>query len=210
MLGDLVKLFQYIKGIKPYTLTFLLIALTIYLFRDNISHLIDTRLLNNDRVVNQLAGNLLVSNSLNELMKETDSDRAYIFRFHNGDAYYNGTHKNKFSCDYEVVKAGIARQAQNLQNIPVTLYPEFIDKVIKNELYYKNIDSIENLVLKTALKEQGIISIAVAPYFRDGNLFAMIGVDYVRETDSAKFDENSSEVINKFTEKAQSIGELLK
>ena len=210
MLGDLAKLFQYIKGIKPYTLTFLLIALTIYLFRDNISHLIDTRLLNNDRVVNQLEGNLLVINSLKELMEETDSDRAYIFRFHNGDAYYNGTHKNKFSCDYEVVKAGVARQAQNLQNIPVTLYPEFIDKVIKNKLYYKDIDSIDNLVLKTALKEQGIISIAVAPYFRNGNLFAMIGVDYIRKTDSSKFDEDPSEAINKFTKKAQSIGELLR
>ena len=210
MLRDLAKLFQYIKGVKPYTLTFLLIALTIYLFRDNISHLIDTRLLNNDRVVNQLAGNILVSNSLNELMQETNSDRAYIFRFHNGDAYYNGTHKNKFSCDYEVVKAGVARQAQNLQNIPVTLYPEFIDKVIKNELYYKNIDSIENLVLKTALKEQGIIAIGVAPYFRDGNLFAMIGVDYIRKTDSSKFDEDSESAINDFTKRAQSIGELLK
>ena len=210
MLGDLAKLFQYIKGIKPYTLTFLLIALTIYLFRDNISHLIDTRLLNNDRVVNQLEGNLLVINSLKELMEETDSDRAYIFRFHNGDAYYNGTHKNKFSCDYEVVKAGVARQAQNLQNIPVTLYPEFIDKVIKNKLYYKDIDSIDNLVLKTALKEQGIISIAVAPYFRNGNLFAMIGVDYIRKTDSSKFDEDPSEAINKFTKIAQSIGELLR
>ena len=210
MLGDLAKLFQYIKGIKPYTLTFLLIALTIYLFRDNISHLIDTRLLNNDRVVNQLEGNLLVINSLKELMEETDSDRAYIFRFHNGDAYYNGTHKNKFSCDYEVVKAGVARQAQNLQNIPVTLYPEFIDKVIKNKLYYKDIDSIDNLVLKTALKEQGIISIAVAPYFRNGNLFAMIGVDYIRKTDSSKFDEDPSEAINKFTKRAQSIGELLR
>lgn len=210
MLRDLAKLFQYIKGVKPYTLTFLLIALTIYLFRDNISHLINTRLLNNDRVVNQLEGNLLVSNSLRELMEETNSDRAYIFRFHNGDSYYNGTHKNKFSCDYEVVKTGIARQAQNLQNIPVTLYPEFIDDVIKNEMYYKDIDSMDNLVLKSVLKEQGIVAIGVAPYFRNGNLFAMIGVDYIRETDSSKFDKNRSKTINEFTKKAQSIGKLLK
>lgn len=210
MLRDLGKLFQYIKGVKPYTLTFLLIALTLYLFRDNISHIVNTRLLNNDRVVNQLQGNLLVSSSLRRLMEETNSDRAYIFRFHNGDAYYNGTHKNKFSCDYEVVKTGVARQAQDLQNIPVTLYPEFIDDVIRNEMHHKDIDSMDNLVLKSVLKEQGIVSIAVAPYFRNGNLFAMIGVDYIRGTDSSKFDEYISKSINKFTKKAQSIGKLLK
>ena len=209
MIKDLANLIHYLKGVKPYTLTFLLIALTIYLFRDNIGHLIDTRLLNKDRVVNQLEGNLLVSNSLRELLKETDSDRAYIFRFHNGDAYYNGTHKNKFSCDYEVVKSGVSRQAQNLQNIPVTLYPEFISKVIENELYYSDIDAIENIVLKTSLKSQGVVSIGVAPYFRNGHLFAMIGVDYIRETDTTNFDANPECNKIEFMKRVKYIGDLL-
>jgi hypothetical protein len=165
-----------------------------------------------DRVVNQLDGNLLVNTSLQTLMNETDADRAYVFRFHNGDAYYNGTHKNKFSCDYEVVKLGVERQAQRLQNIPVTLYPEFISQVIDNEMYYTDIDKIESIVLKSALKEQGIKSIAVAPYFRNGHLFAMIGVDYLTNTSDKSiidFNENSQNKINWFTNTVNQIGNLL-
>ena len=209
MLKDLVKLLENLKSIKPYTLTLILSIGVLYLFKDDVSHLFKVKILNQDRIVNQLQGDVLVNNSLKALLAETNADRAYVFRFHNGDAYYNGTHKNKFSCDYEVVKPGISTQATNLQNIPVTLYPEFINTVINNELYYADVDTIENIVLRVTLKEQGIKQIAVAPYFRNDKLFAMIGVDYLNTYKDGKFAGNLESKVA-FAEKVRYIGNLLK
>lgn len=212
MIKDFINGLIYVKDLKPYTVTILAICLMLYVFRKDVSHLIETEILKQDRVVNQLDGNLLVNKSLQEVLEETDSDRAYIFRFHNGDSYYNGTHKNKFSCDYEVVRAGVMKQAENLQNVPVTLYPEFISKVVDNAMYYSDINQIDDIVLKTTLKAQGIHAIGVAPYFRNNNLFAMIGVDYISPTshlDQVKFDNHKAEIISDFTKRVKRIGDLL-
>ena len=59
--------------------------------------------MNEDVVFNRLEGDVMVQDALYELMHDTNSDRAYIFRFHNGITYYDGSHKAKMSCDYEVV-----------------------------------------------------------------------------------------------------------
>jgi hypothetical protein len=75
---------------------------------------------------------------------------------------------------------GIEPQAKHLKDLPTSLYPQFITEVIEGRMFYENVDSIKDLTTKVTLKAQGIKSIAVAPYFdNNGNLMAMIGVDYV-------------------------------
>jgi hypothetical protein len=80
---------------------------------------------------------------------------------------------------------GIEPQSQKLKDIPTSLYPKFISEVIDGNMYYGDIENIEDPTTRVSLKAQGIKSIAVAPYFdNNGNLIAMIGVDYVgREAD---------------------------
>ena len=201
---------KQVKGVRPYTLTFSMVVLSLYLFKDDVSHVINTKLLKEDRVVTQLKGNILVNASLQDLMMQANADRAYIFRFHNGDKYYNGTHKNKFSCDYEVVRKGVARQAERLQDIPVTLYPKFIQSVINETMIYPDINEIDDIVTRSALTEQGIKGIAVAPYFRDGHLFAMIGIDYTHEpTEEELKDFDSNQQMGRFREITNQIGKIL-
>lgn len=112
-------------------------------------------------------------------MDTMQSDRAYIFRFHNGVQYYNGSHKNKMSCDYEVARPGVSLEAQNLQDIPVTLFPFFIMETIKEKMFYKDISKIDDTRTRLALEEQGIKGIVAWPYYRDGVLFAIVGFDYI-------------------------------
>lgn len=211
-INAITNLLKVLGGIKPYTLTLILIGTSLFIYKSDISHVLNVRLLNKDRIVSSIDNDLLISTSLNELMNETNADRAYIFRFHNGVQYYDGSHKNKMSCDYEVVRVGVAKQASRLQDIPVSLYPDFIIKVISKKMFYKDVDIIEDIVLKSELKSQGIEAIAVAPFYRDGKLVAMIGIDYItpQKDKDTIYDTYPEEEINSFIKRTNRIGQLLK
>lgn len=145
-------------------------------------------------------------------MKDCKSDRAYIFRFHNGVTYYTGSHKSKMSCDYEVVEKGISSEGQRLQDIPTGLYANWIKRVIQYKMFVIDIKDIEDLRTRTNLEAQGITGIAVVPYYRDGKILALIGVDFVRPMSKEakeKYNNNYFMEINFFKKRANLIGDLL-
>ena len=155
---------------------------------------------------------LIIERALKTFLNETNSDRAYIFRFHNGVTYYNGTHKSKMSNDYEVVREGVTTQAEFLQDLPTSLFLNWIKGVINLEMFVTDIDTMEDLRVKYLLKQQGVEAIAVAPYYRNGKLFALIGIDYIRKQTALEIDNfmsNSNSQKNKFLKRVQEIGDLL-
>lgn len=183
---DFTKTITALKGAKWYLIVFVFLGFTLYTFRNPIEEFLH---LGTDRyfkdVPEAINRDVIVHNLLEDLMYRSDADRAYIFRFHNGQNYFDGSHKLRMSCEYEVVGTGIEPQAHRLKDMPTSLYPKFISDVIEGNMYYEDIEDIEDPTTRVTLKAQGIKSIAVAPYFdNNGNLIAMIGVDYVgREAD---------------------------
>jgi len=178
---DFTKTITALKGAKWYLIVFVFLGFTLYTFRNPIEEFLH---LGTDRyfkdVPKAINRDVIVHNLLEDLMYRSDADRAYIFRFHNGQNYFDGSHKLRMSCEYEVVGMGIEPQAQRLKDIPTSLYPKFISEVIEGKMYYNDVEDIEDPTTRVALKAQGIKSIAVAPYFdTNNNLVAMIGVDYV-------------------------------
>ena len=71
-------------------------------------------------------------------------------------------------------------------------------------MMYEDINDIENLRVQETLAQQGIKGLLVVPYRRNGNLFAMIGIDYVTSTEGL-------EVLDKkeFQRLAKQIGDML-
>ena len=199
-----LQLLRVLNKANISLLIFLLLAGSLYVYRGDIGFVIRHKVLQQDRIVTALDNDILIQNALSKVLNKYNADRAYIFRFHNGVTYYNGTHKNKMSCDYEVVRKGVSRQATTLQDIPVTLFPTFIREVNADRMMYDDIDDIEDLRVQETLAQQGIKGLLVTPYRREGNLFAMIGIDYVV----------SSEPIDKidlleFKRIAKQIGDML-
>jgi hypothetical protein len=185
-------------------LIFLLFAGFMFIYKADIGFVIRHKVLQRDRIVTALDNDVHIANALQNILIEYKADRSYIFRFHNGVTYYNGTHKNKFSCDYEVVRKGTSRQATYLQDIPVTLFPTFIREVNAGRMSYEDIKDIDDLRVQETLAEQGIKGLVVVPYRRDGNLFAMIGVDYINTTETI-----STLNLLEFKRKAKQIGNML-
>ena len=132
---------------------------------------------------------------LNDLMLKYKADRAYIFQFHNSIMYYDGTHRNHQSMAFEVCANGISSEAANLQNLPVSLFPVFLQQILLDRLQYQCIDDIKETSTKIALKKQGIKSLYVAPYFLDGNFVAYLGLDFVKEEYKGEFDYHEFKIL---------------
>jgi len=212
MLENINGFLRELKGLRWYTVIFIFVATVLYLFNHEIVRLIEVEWSDTDIVLESLENDIVIDNALFELMKDSKADRAYIFRFHNGVQYYNGTHKSKMSCDYEVVRKGVNREAERLQDLPTALYSRWIRDVINHKMYVLDIEDIEDLRVKQSLEEQGIKALAVAPYYRDGKVFALIGIDYIHITsveDAKKWQKNQGVKKLWFQKRTEMIGELL-
>ena len=207
-----IKILTLLNKSKWWLIVLLFLSFVISIFSSEIKRVLDIKLFNEDVVVNSLDNDILIENSLYELMKDCESDRAYIFRFHNGITYYNGSHKSKMSCDYEVVEKGISSEAQRLQDIPTGLYANWIKRVIQYKMFFIDIKDIEDLRTRINLEAQGVTGIAVVPYYRDGKVLALIGVDFVRPITSELKESYKKDYfmkINFFKKRANLIGDLL-
>ena len=198
------KIIEILNRTKWWIVLLAFLVFIIQTFKSEIKHFIDFRIMDKDVVFNRLEGDVMVQDALYELMHDTNSDRAYIFRFHNGVTYYDGGHKSKMSCDFEVVRDGISEEAQRLQDLPVGLYANWILNVVNNRMIYDDINKIQDIRVKVLLKKQGIKGIAILPYYRDGKILALIGVDYVSQSNGTKIEANQLKV------KVNQIGDLLK
>lgn len=178
---DFAKIIQALKGARWYLIFFVFLAFSLYLLKEPVERFLDKSTEKFfESVPSRINRDVIVNDMLNDIMYMSGADRAYIFRFHNGQNYFDGSHKLRMSCEYEVVGAGIEPQAKYLADISTSLYPYFISQVIKGNMFYEDVDHIPDLTTKVTLKAQGIKSVAVAPFFdNNSNLIAMIGVDYV-------------------------------
>jgi hypothetical protein len=194
----------------------LLLLFNIYIissFKTEIKYLINYKLLYKDVIIERLDSDVLIENALYDLMESTNADRAYVFRFHNGVNYYNGEHKSKMSCDFEVTRVGISSEAQRLQDIPVGLYANWIKDVVNYKMIHPDVNEIQDVRTRLELQRQGINAIGVVPYYRKGKILALIGVDYVRPLDSIKFQrylKDSKGSLERFKVSANEIGNLLR
>jgi hypothetical protein len=163
------------------------VGLVLYSYQPLISEVVKKEI-DNDPVKEDINNNIIIQQMLNNLMLKYGADRAYVFRFHNGIFYYDGSHKNHQSLAYEVCGSGISTEKQYLQNLPVSLYPNFLQQVMLNKMIYKDINDIKEETTKISLNEQGIKSVFVAPFFKEGKFVCYIGLDYVKSQYTDTFD----------------------
>lgn len=208
-MSNILKLIELLNKSKWWIVVILFFSFLTHIFSSEIKRLIDLKILNNDIVLNSINDDVIIETALYDLMIKTNSDRAYIFRFHNGITYYNGSHKSKMSCEYEVVKNGVSREAERLQDVPTALYSRWLKDVVDYKMFINNINEIEDLRTKKILEAQGITGLRVVPYYRDGKIFALIGVDYINEMpeDNTK---TKLQKINELKQISSEIGDLLK
>jgi len=74
-----------------------------------------------------------VYTALVELRAVTDSDRAYVIRFHNGHEFLLSDPVWKCTCTHEVVRPGITYESMNTQDILVSRIVELVESTISGD-----------------------------------------------------------------------------
>lgn len=201
MISNIKLILSELRKMKNMALILLFVGLVLYSYQPLITEVVEKKIETEDPVKEDINNNVLIQQMLNNLMIKYGADRGYIFQFHNTIKYYDGSHRNHQSMTFEVCANGISREAQYLQNLAVSLYPVFLQEVLLDRMNYSNIEDIKEETTKITLKNQGIKSIYIAPYFKDGNFVAYIGIDFVKkenekEINKREFKEITNEIGN--------------
>lgn len=201
-MNEVKYILEQIRKTKTTVLIIILLAFILFYYKSLVTEVVITKV-KRDEVKADINNNVLIQQMLNELMLKYNADRAYVFQFSNNVMYYDGTHRNHTSMSFEVCANGVSYESRNLQKLPVSLFPLFLQEVMLDKCKYTDIDKMQETSTRLALRKQGIKSLCVAPYFKDGYFVAYIGVDYVKESNNLDFDYKD------FKQKTNEIGSVL-
>ncbi len=120
-----------------------------------------------------------VENTINESLKKmglfVSADRAYIFDYD----FVNETTTNT----YEWCNDGIGPEIDNLRNVPMEYFPQWVDQHRKGEAFYvpdvSALGENEDGGLKSILEPQGIKSLIAIPMLDGKELIGFVGFDSV-------------------------------
>lgn len=168
---------SFVKGERRWWVLLMIFITTMAItFRVPINSYLDAKAVNIER-------SALLSREINDelshILEGAAADRAYIFQFHNGVTFYTGEHAQRFSCTYEVVSPGTSREAQNLQNLHISVFAWWISETLAGNMMYEYTDSIPDYTTRMTLSQQGIESILAKPLIYKGQIVGILGVDYV-------------------------------
>ncbi|MFO8019682.1 MAG: PAS domain S-box protein [Promethearchaeia archaeon] len=142
------------------------------------------RKLNFEKVISKISSRFVgtinldkaITATLEDLGESSAADRVYIFLFND-----DGTMSN----EYEWCAEGVSAEKDNLQNLPKSMFPWWIETLKKrNFIHIENVSNMppEASTEEEMLEEQGVKSILVYPIYVEDKLYGFIGYDNLEET----------------------------
>jgi len=196
------KFLDYLKKEKRWWVIVMLFAVVLtYNFQDTIESYFQK-----DPIPVQVEASTGVNKELSEILNESEASRIYVFQFHNGITFYTGQHAQRFSCTYEMVNEGVSREAENLQNLQVSLFSWWINEVLSGRMTYYNIDDMSDYTSRITLEQQGIKSIICRPLIQKGKVVGILGVDFVGYNNDIV---NDPEFVRNFENASSKIAKMI-
>ena len=146
---------------------------------------------------------LEITNKMDYAKEILNADRIHLYEFHNGEHYSDWRSAYKFSCSYEVVKAGTQSMRSKCTGLPISIMPRFIHKITtEGKFICDNIENIKNDMVSTYefKKNIGIKSFYdVAIRNKLGNVIGFIAIQWDKNT-KANIDEDEIKKLVWFVE----------
>ena len=125
--------------------------------------------------------------TLKNLIRSTDSARAFLIRFHNGGHDLTGVSFLKMSMTNEIVRTGIAPLQPHFKDQFRSSFHWWVNELSKcNVLHLKNTDELKEVdfAMYTFFKERGVKSAhSIALRDKDNNIVGFVGVEYMKDID---------------------------
>lgn len=116
-----------------------------------------------------------IHNALREIGTFAKVDRAYVFAYDFKENLLSNTH--------EWCSEGTTSEINNLQKLPIDLFPDFLKQHEKGELYHiPEVSKLsENSNTRAVLEKQGIKTLISAPLMNGEECLGFVGFDAVRQ-----------------------------
>lgn len=132
-------------------------------------------------------------NKLEYVKEILNADRVHIYEFHNGEHYSSNRPAYKFSCTYEVFKAGNKPVQQECINLPTNCMPSFVNKIMKDGKFVcKDLESIKDNMASTynfkkALNIKSFYDVAIKN--REGEIIGFVAIHWFKK-ENMKIEED--------------------
>ena len=151
----------------------------------------------------ELSHSKLIQTILDQLLEEYGCQRAFILQRHNGGKYKTGKSMTKLSTSFESLEEGVSSEFRQSQNLPISLYSNFVDDVSKHKAIYKSVDEISDLITKAFFSQRGTKSAVVYPIKKSSELIAIIGFEWTYTS------EEFIDTMTKIQDDVKTMGETL-
>lgn len=132
-------------------------------------------------------------NKLEYVKEILNADRIHIYEFHNGEHYSSNRPAYKFSCTYEVFKAGNKPVQQECINLPTNCMPSFVNKIMRDGKFVcEDLESIKDNMASTynfkkALNIKSFYDVAIKN--REGEIIGFIAIHWFKK-ENMKVEED--------------------
>jgi hypothetical protein len=196
------KVLNYVKQEQRWwVIVLLFISVLAYSFQDTIESYFKK-----DPIPTQVKASTGVNKELGEILNSSEASRVYVFQFHNGITFYTGQHAQRFSCTYEMVSEGVSREAENLQNLQVSLFSWWINEVLSGRMTYYDVDDMADYTSRIILEQQGVKSIICRPLIYKGKVVGILGLDFVGWSNEVV---NNPEFVRNFENTSNKIAKMI-
>ncbi len=102
------------------------------------------------KVPKQARTDIEIIKRMEQVKELLGADRVLVYEFHNGEHYANGRSALKFSCTYEVYRAGVQPVQSKLNSVPISCVPRFITALLDEEFIKQdNVEEIKDMMPAT-------------------------------------------------------------
>ena len=137
------------------------------------------------KIKKQCAVDIEITDKMEYLKEYLVADRIQIYDFHNGGHYANGRSALKTTCTFEVVRSGIIAHQKDLQAVPLSCIPKFIQKLLsENKLKINDLEEIKETMPATyeLKKAQNVVSFFdVILNNKNGEPIGFLAIQYSRK-----------------------------
>ena len=132
-------------------------------------------------------------NKLEYVKEILNADRIHIYEFHNGEHYSSNRPAYKFSCTYEVFKAGNKPVQQECINLPTNCMPSFVNKIMKDGKFVcEDLEDLKDTLpstynFKKALNIKSFYDVAIKN--REGEIIGFVAIHWFKK-ENMKIEED--------------------
>ena len=159
------------------------------------------------KIEREISNSKLIQTILDQLLEKYSCQRVFILQRHNGGKYQTGKSMAKLSTSFESLEEGVSTEFIQYQNLPMSLYSNFVEDVAKYKAVYPSVDTITDLITRAFFTQRGTKSSVVYPIKKGQELIAIIGFEWTHTSET--FDAILSEIEQDVKTISETLSKLL-